>query len=220
MKDKKIDPKILENLKNDDVIAERRSFLEDLRKLDQSPIEIKDRKLSEGFAKPVGNPKEYKSINAPQKVQSADAWKAGMDARAAASAARRGEIEKIADYGTKYKDKLGNEVFKPEIQPGNTLNYKDLLKEKKAINKLDDAKKLLKGGSKLGLAVALPAALMAGSASDAMADVIVPGGVEGLGEGSDMPMQDDTNQIKTYAESATDPNLRRMALQELRNRNR
>jgi hypothetical protein len=69
-----------------------------------------------------------------------------------------------------------------------------------------------------GLGVA--GALMAGSASDAMADAVIPGGVESLGEGSDLPMQDDTAQIKTYADSAMDPNLRRMALQELRNRGR
>ena len=79
-------------------------------------------------------------------------------------------------------------------------------------------KKAGKGLGKLGMIGGLVGAGLAGSASDAMADVLVPGGVEGAGAGSDLPVQDDTAQINMLANSSTDPDLRKKALQELRKR--
>lgn len=81
-------------------------------------------------------------------------------------------------------------------------------------------KSLLKSGTFKGLAPAAVGAAFAGSASDALADTVVPGGVESVGEGSDMPMMDDTPQVQMAAEAATDPNLKRAALKELRDRSR
>ena len=75
--------------------------------------------------------------------------------------------------------------------------------------------------SVVGPAVGVGGALLAGSADEALADTFVPGGVESLGKGSDLPQYaDDTGAVQAAASSATDPNIRRMALQELKNRSR
>lgn len=253
----------------DDNSVKNENFIKELQKLKSSTPEVLDRSLSEGFKKAVGNPREN-YLNKLDKVQNAEDWKNKIDAHRNESMLNRGEVERVANYTDKFYDENGKPLPSKPIEPSGTLNYEELKKEYKQLQKkqlaenlvkrveglkvnpntkqtlleemsdtaknivnpsvkkvaekgtqLDDfMRKLSKGSKAVGGVAAIPAALMAGSASDAMADAIIPGGVEGVGKGSDMPMQDDTNQIKTYAESATDPNLRRMALQELRNRNR
>lgn len=79
-------------------------------------------------------------------------------------------------------------------------------------------KSLLKSGTFKGLAPVGVGAALAGSADEALADVVIPGGAESLGKDSDKQMEDDTPQVKMMAESATDHNVKRMALQELKNR--
>lgn len=109
--------------------------------------------------------------------------------------------------------------------PGDTLDYTKLKQEFKAKEKAErDSRfaKALKKTGKLGAAIgpigALAGAALAGSVDEALANAVIPGGIEGVGAGSDRPMEDDTAQVKMLSESATDPNLRRAALQELRNR--
>jgi hypothetical protein len=111
--------------------------------------------------------------------------------------------------------------------PGDVLDYNQLRKEYKLKQQQEKNSRLAKALKKSGKVAAtlvpglgVAGALMAGSADEALANAVIPGGIEGVGAGSDLPMEDDTAQIQTYAESATDPNLRRMALQELRNRGR
>jgi hypothetical protein len=99
-------------------------------------------------------------------------------------------------------------------------NIKKRLELAEDIKKRGKVPKIGKIAAAIGPIGALAGAALAGSADEALANAVIPGGLEGVGEGSDMPMQDDTQQIKTYSESASDPNLRRMALQELRNRSR
>lgn len=233
--------------------ARQKQFKQDIKDLDQSPIEIKDKKLSEGFKASVGNPRGYDNKPTTQIVENAGDWKARLDAELEARRSMRGEEEKV----TKYKQDFTDKPPRPE---GETLDYKKLKQEKKLLDKkelakglvkrveglvdspgkitigqdmakkakeavratgLDDhLRKLAKGSKAIGGIAAIPAAIMAGSADQAMADVLIPGGLEGAGEGSDMPMQDDTPQVEMMSNYATDPNMRRMALQELRSRRR
>lgn len=79
-------------------------------------------------------------------------------------------------------------------------------------------KSLLKSGTFKGLAPVGVGAALAGSADEALAETIIPGGLDSLGKDSDKQIEDDTPQIKMMAESANDPNVKRMALQELKNR--
>jgi hypothetical protein len=225
-----------------EMAARQKQFKQDIKDLDQSPIEIKDKKLSEGFAIPVGDPRNN-DLGAKQKLQSGEAFRAKIEALTDKSK----PIEEM-DYLPKPN---------PVKEPSNTLDYKDLKKEystkrkqelaqkfakakdalpettsvvSKLVDKMqetvratgldDHLRKLAKGSKAIGGIAAIPAALMAGRADQAMADVLIPGGLEGAGEGSDIPMQDDTPQVEMMSNYATDPNMRRMALQELRSRRR
>jgi hypothetical protein len=193
---------------DDKLIKRQLEFMQRLNELRNSPVEM-DRSLADAMAKDL--PVEHIDTRQIEKVKGPEGMAETFTRIAERRAARA----------------VGQGRSQSSGIPGEVLDYNQLRKEYKAKQKQDRNSQLAKAfkkSGKLGAAIVpglgVAGALMAGSADEALANAVVPGGIEGVGEGSDQPMQDDTAQVKTYAESATDPNLRRMALQELRNRGR
>ena len=185
-----------------DPIERRINLMEGIKQLDRSPVPMNS-DFSEKVVKdlPVDR---IKSESIP--VKSLNEFQAEVAKRQALDALK--QPDNVLDYSDWLKKPKAADL------PEKTINYNDIRKD---YNKMKRAGTGLK---KLGMIGGLVGAGLAGSASDAMADVLVPGGVEGAGAGSDLPVQDDTAQINMLADSSTDPNIRRMALQELRNRGR
>jgi hypothetical protein len=183
-------------------------FMEKVKQLDKSPVQMNSN-LGQEVVKDL--PVEKIDTNQFQKVRSSDAMAETMAKVAERRAAR------AAGQGRSASSSI----------PGNALDYGQLRKEYAQKAKSEKAGKLAKafaGKGKLGMAMgpigALAGAALAGSADEAFANAVIPGGLEGVGAGSDMPMEDDTAQVEMAAQAATDPNMRRMALQELKNRSR
>jgi hypothetical protein len=185
-----------------DPLERHMNLMEGIKQLDRSPVPMNS-DLAERVVKdlPVDR---IKSESVP--VKSLNEFQAEVAKRQALDALK--QPDNVLDYSDWLKKPKAADL------PEKTINYNDIRKD---YNKM---KKAGKGLGKLGMIGGLVGAGLAGSASDAMADVLVPGGVEGAGAGSDLPVQDDTAQINMLADSSTDPNIRRMALQELRNRGR
>ena len=193
----------------DDLLKKRLDFLENLKQLKKSPVEMKS-DLSQKVAKDL--PVDKIDKLQLQKVDSPNAMADTFNKIAHHRAARASAQGRTTSSGI----------------PGEVLDYKKLKQEFKDKAKLEKNSRFaqaLKKTGKLGAAIVpgigVAGALMAGSADEALANTFVPGGIEGLGQGSDMPeYADDTGAVQAAAESAVDPNIRRMALQELKNRSR
>lgn len=222
--------KALEDLKAK-AIDKELSFRKNLNKL-QTSTPTMDKTLSEGFSVPVGNPRDV-DANFSQPVQSAEKWKAKTQAQLKPESVSQEALDYKQlqkEYRQKRKQENARKLvkrvedLKDNVGTKQTLLEEAAEKAKKVLEKgtvTDDfMRKLAKGSKAIGGIAAIPAALLAGRADQALADAVIPGGLEGAGEGSDMPMQDETPLIEMQARSAVDPNLRRMAIQELRNRSR
>jgi hypothetical protein len=174
-------------------------FRQKIKQLDQSPVDMVG-DFSEKVVKDL--PVERIDTRQSAPLKKADDAMAEIAARRAAKPVAE-NVYDAAEVKRQYIDKI-----KAEKRSGLA---KALSGASKNTGKL---------GMALGPIGAIAGAALAGSADEALANAVIPGGIEGAGAGSDRPMEDDTAQVQMMADSATDPNIRRAALQELRNRGR
>ena len=198
-------------------------FREKLKALKNAPVEMNS-DLAEEVVKDL--PVERINTKPVQKIDTGGAMGATM-AKIAERRAARAQGQGRSTTSSTPGDTIDYSKFKKAKDTTESVYdagaaKKEYMTKLKAEKRGSLAKALTKG--KLGMAMgpigALAGAALAGSADEALANAVIPGGIEGLGQGSDMAMEDDTAQVQMAAEAATDHNLRRMALQELKSRSR
>lgn len=201
-------------VKSTDELQKSADFLEQLKQLKNSPVEMNS-DLTQNIAKdlPVDriNTRQLTPVgDSLSKI--ADTHKKIIDHRIARAVAQGTPPveESVLNYGDWLKPKVPSAVETVYDAGAMKKEYQAMQKAAKTAGRFGK-----KGLAAIGPIGAGIGAVLAGSAEDALAG-FVPGGVDSAGEGSDLPVEDDTAQIKMLAETATDPNVRRQAIQALR----
>lgn len=187
-----------------DPADKRVGFLEGRNELIKSPV-----KMNSDFADDVVKDLSVDKIKTEfTPIKNAAEAQAEIAKKQALTALNKGKqpVEDVLDYSQWLKKPKATNL------PEKTINYNDIRKDYAAM------KKAGKGVGKLGVMGGLLAAGLAGTADEAFANAVIPGGLEGAGAGSDLSMQDDTPKLEMLSQSATDPEVRRAALLELKNR--
>lgn len=183
-----------------DRVAEEMDFREALNQLKKAPVEMNS-DLRQSVAKDLPVEKIDKLQAAPIKSPQETINKlAELRAKKQVS-----PVENVINY---------NDFKKPSVQnlPEKIYDAGAAKREYEAMKKASSRAKSL---GKLGLIGGLVGAGLAGSADEALANAVIPGGLEGAGAGSDQAMADETSQLEMMAQSATDPQVRKQALLEL-----
>lgn len=103
--------------------------------------------------------------------------------------------------------KVGHHKYIPEFREGSVG--------------LGGLKALAKHGKRLAVSAPLiGGAISAAMSGDASAAIPLLGEADEVGKGSDIVNSDDSRMVEQASQNAADPNIRKMAIQELRNRNR